>query len=865
MSLARQYRLLPKPKTVSIPAIVNATPAGSSASADRPVVAMEFEREARNKRAAVPYASLGGANARGSSVVAGSSVAQGFPGIDLVQQAASGTGDYAGTGSGLEPPDQALCVGNGYVMEGVNQAWRIYNTRGVALTPPILLAQFFQELPFARVGETSFLSDPKCIYDADTKRFFATSLQADMPQYGVFGRAHNLLAVSKTSDPTKEWHLYRFDVTNDGLEGTPLHPTCPCIGDQPLIGADRYGFYISTNEYSDLEIVPVEPPPLTKPIIARAFTLPDFRNGQAQLYALSKQALVKGQSGPIVELDTAGIAVPATAELGSAWSSLQPAFQPPGDVSSLPSSGVEYFLSRTPKVDYSTAPSQEIEVWAWTNTASLKTAAPDLELQHVTLKTSDTYTFPDSASQKDGSKPLAEGCLPDPCEVEKLNANDDRMNQVMLTNGHLWSALNTLLPPIDETAEGRESEPRTGIMYFDVVPRISNGKLSATMNRDGYINVPRESVLFPSIAASPRGPVVMAFTLSGIDYFPSAAWTRLDGVARGKAPEVHISARGAAPEDGFSGYCVQGLLSNLFGECTEGKARWGDYSAAVVDEHGCIWSGVEYISGLRREAGAGNWSTFITRVATEGCVQPALTATTGFEFAPCLPLFTGEAGTDNYTSTREFRGQNPQMDIIKGDIKLAPNGKSITTTLTLKNLTKDLASPGAQGNEYYVVWTYKDIQYFSHASVDATGNVTYSDGLIDGNLYSDRAEGPEDTGSFNEGPNGTVVVNVPLAQIGGVKRGHVLQQPTGQTKALVGAAGTGSLQAVDSAGPRYDFQVGQTCSKSASRLETTVKGSKQSRGRVLAATGLADGPLMLIGLTLLASAAVTARRLRIAR
>ncbi len=829
--------------------------------------AFEVESEARERRPALPYASLGGANAKGSAVVGSGGIAQGFPGIDIVQQASAGTGEYSGTGNGLEPPDQALCVGNGYVVEGVNDALRIFDARGIPLTPPILMNQFYKELPFTTFGATSFLADPKCIYDADTRRFFMTMLQADMPVFGVFGRAHNLLAVSKTSDPTEEWYLYRFDVTNDGLMGTPLHPTCPCIGDQPLIGADKYGFYISTNEYSDLEIVPVEPPPLTKEPLARLYTLPDFRNGQAQLYAFPKAKLVKGESMPFVELDTADIAVPSTAELGSIWSSLQPAFQPPGDGTSLPANGVEYFLSRTPKVDYSTAPSSEIEVWAWTNTASLNSAEPKLELQHTTLKTSDTYTFPDSASQKDGPTPLGDGCLPDPCELEKLNANDDRMNQVMLTNGHLWSALNTLLPPINENGEGQEIDPRTGIMYFDVKPAIVDGKLTASMVRDGYVNVPRQSVLFPSIAASPKGPVVMSFSLSGVDHYPSAAWARLDGMAKGEAPLVHISAAGVAPEDGFTGYCVQGILSNLAGQCTEGKSRWGDYSASVVDEHGCIWSGVEYISGLRRLAGAGNWSTFVTRIATEGCFQPALTPVekqlgVGPNIAPCLPLFAGEAGTDDYTLTGLFTGQHPQLDIIKGDIELAPDGKSITTTLTLKNLTKDLAFPGGQGNEYYMVWSYDDVQYFSHVSVDSLGTVTYSDGQIDGNFYSDRTDGPADTGSFNEGPNGTVVVNVPLDQIGKVKHGDVLQQPVGETRELIGAAGTGSLQPVDGAGPEYDFQVGQTCNPSKAAKATKVRGTKEVQGRPLPATGLSDTRSAVIGLALVTAAAITGRRLR---
>ncbi len=167
--------------------------------------------------------------------------------------------------------------------------------------------------------------------------------------------------------------------------------------------------------------------------------------------------------------------------------------------------------------------------------------------------------------------------------------------------------------------------------------------------------------------------------MSGIDRFPSAAWARLDGLRKGSAPVVHISAPGIKPEDGFSGYCLQGILDNLLGECTEGKSRWGDYSASVVDEFGCIWSGVEYISGLRTLDGAGDWSTFVTRIVPEGCKEPSLRPTEkpltlSLHIAPCSPLFVGEAGSDDSTIVAT-QGQNPQMDILSGRMSLSRDGK----------------------------------------------------------------------------------------------------------------------------------------------------------------------------------------------
>jgi hypothetical protein len=614
--LGPQLRI-PRPITVNLAAIAAQSPAAVAKPSGKVLGllgALQAGPDLGEEE--VDMARLGGIKAPGSRAVIGGGNARGWLGIDLLAQNKAGTGKYAGSGQGLEPPDQALCVGNGFVMEGVNQAFQIYRTSGHALTPAILMAQFFNELPAPAVegliGPTSFLSDPKCIYDAQTKRFFVTSLEIDEASTGAFTRSHNLIAVSKTSDPTKSWWVYRMDITDDGLMGTPFHLTCPCLGDQPLIGADANGFYMSTNEYSDSEIVPIQPPPAILPVLNKAFTLPNYRNGQAQVYAMSKRALINGQSPRVVQFDTNSIPVPAGAPMGAVWSSLQPAFQSPGDHSTFAKGGVEYFMSQ---LDFAMSGDNRVAVWALTNTASLNTTSPKLSLLKTIIGTrnpKDTYTYANAAAQKAGPIPNGAQCFPVACNEEKLNANDDRMNQVMLTNGHLWSAVNTLMPEYS-------GHPRNGIMYFEVAPSVVGGVLHATMVRDGYITVPKESVLFPSIAASPNGPVVMGFSVSGLSYFPSTGWARLDGVAAGQAPVVHISGVGKAPEDGFTGYCIQGIFSNIGGLCSDEKARWGDYSAGVIDESGCAWFAAEYISGIHREDLVGNWSTYITRVPLPGC------------------------------------------------------------------------------------------------------------------------------------------------------------------------------------------------------------------------------------------------------
>src|SRR3954451_1071917 len=179
----------------------------------------------------------------------------GFGALSHFDQATAGTGIYAGTQFELEPPDQALCVGNGHVVEGVNNAVQVFSTAGAAQTAPIALNQFFGLTPEFQPGPPAifgdFISDPKCYFDPDPGRFFLTELQITLdPATGEFeAPTHLLIAVSQTGDPTGTWNIFELDATNDGSNGTPTDPGCPCLGDQPLIGADANGFYVTINEY----------------------------------------------------------------------------------------------------------------------------------------------------------------------------------------------------------------------------------------------------------------------------------------------------------------------------------------------------------------------------------------------------------------------------------------------------------------------------------------------------------------------------------------------------------------------------------------------------------------------------------------
>jgi hypothetical protein len=507
-------------------------------------------------------------NPQGSEVIDSSSSTFGFNGLSHLDQRVAGTGVYTNTQFSLEPPDQGLCAGGGFVVEAINNAISIYDTSGNLLSGPEALSQFWGLTPEIdrKTGiRGQFISDPKCVYDPQTERWFITELMQDTGTNGG-GRNFNLIAVSKTSDPRGAFLVLSYDVTDDGLGGTPNHAGCPCFGDQPLLGFDAYGVYQSTNEFG-----------------ATTF------NG-AQVYAIPKQGLVDATHGDFSHLYVVAFdASQALAPYGGLSYSVQPAVgRGSENTEDGPGRGVEFFLSA---LQFGNPPYQvldnRIAVWAMGNTRSLTTSSPNLSLSFQVIA-SETYGQPNPAAQKPGPTPLATSLK----ESEELIAtNDDRMNQVVYANGLLYSGVNTII------GDGS----RTGIAWFAVRPKFSfgTGTVSGRVVRQGYVAVADNNVIYPSLAFSNDGPGVLAFTLVGLDYFPSAAYVRVEE----DTSDVHIVANGAAPDDGFSGYVAYGGA---------GAGRWGDYSAAVSDGNN-VWFANEYIPNSPRTLLA-NWGTFITKI-----------------------------------------------------------------------------------------------------------------------------------------------------------------------------------------------------------------------------------------------------------
>ncbi len=484
----------------------------------------------------------------------------------------------------LEPPDQGLCVGNGFTVEVINSVLKIWDTSGNALTGVMDLNTFFG---YAAAIDRSTgvigpeVIDPVCYYDPDNNRFVValTTLYVD-PGGNATGKNDIDLAVSNTGDPRGTWTVYHVPAQNDGQDGTPNHGCTldgstpgPCFQDYPHIGADRYGVYITTNEYDLFG--------------------PNFN--AAQIFAFSKAQLAAHPAAINMTLvDNLNVD-------GSPGFTVWPANSPVGQYAP-DNSGTEYFLSTIAgdgsETGNPTGTARRIGLWGLTNTKSLDLFSPAPAIASRLIN-SETYVVPPRADQKVGDTPLRD-CLNDnslfdfiepglgcwflffdppptwqPESEVAPDSNDTRMQQTWYVNGTLWGST--------DTAVWVGGTLKAGVAWFAVSPKINgDGKVEGQVKNQGYLGVAGNNLTYPALAVAPNGKGVMAFTLLGQDYFPSAAYVLFD--TNGPTGPIHVAGLGAGPDDGFSGYKA----------FPPTRPRWGDYGAAVTDGN-TLWIASEWI------------------------------------------------------------------------------------------------------------------------------------------------------------------------------------------------------------------------------------------------------------------------------
>ena len=458
----------------------------------------------------------------------------GFSALGGVQQAAV-------SGFDLEPPDQGLCAGGGYLMEFINNAISIYTAYGAQLVAPVKPAAAF-------LKPHEFFSDPRCYYDAPTKRwFFQELVVGSLSRTGqVLAPSQEFEAVSNTPDPTGTYTVYSWNTTDAHTAG------CPCFGDYDNLGADNNGIYVTTAELG-------------------------IASGAANgviVYAISKQQL---EDGARVGVIPPVIGYRLTSDpLGTPFV-IAPATTPPG---TRYAQNTEYFVES----DTTQLSDNRLLVYALHNTTLLAAHMPP-KLYQAEL-TSEPYAFPPDATQKPGPRPLGRA-YQEP--AGGLQADFTGAMEPVYAGGRIFAAIDT------GTAGGSDAAG-----WFIIQPTLSGSTLSATIAHQGMVAVKDTSLLYPYTAVDGNGHGYLLFSLSGPHNYPSPAYIRY--TATGPTGPVIVATAGAAPDDSFG--CYAAFVGPFNGGC-----RWGDYSMGAV-MNGRVFMAAEMIPQGYRDT-LSNWGTYI--------------------------------------------------------------------------------------------------------------------------------------------------------------------------------------------------------------------------------------------------------------
>jgi hypothetical protein len=540
-----------------------------------------------------------------------SSSSGGATGVKGLNAVDSGTLSTNVLGLDIEPADQGLCAGNGYVVEDNNIGEILVFNKALKRKSSVIPLDTVMGLT-ARGWSSG--GDISCEYDySNGGHWFFTEIvsassEANQGPFGgcfaaVADTCYEGIAVTDGSSPFGPYHVYFVNANyNPNEPGSPY-----LLNDFGKISVTRDAFMLFYDEF-----------PLDYPAVPGLGG--GFFNG-AQEYAFNKSALELGLPATLpngkpdpfltVAIENMGLLpTPDGTCAGSAgldcWAAAIPA-QPP-DPSQYDNShgGSGFMLSSLDFPGFYGLPTtgdNRIAVWDWTGLKNLNSFGCltcggirfggqlfSGVLHYVQQETPNQYPSGVLGAQKAGPIPLGDECgaaglsSDTSCPENGIATNGDFMTQVSQAQGQLWGATST---EINQTFSSESTpELHQGAVYFVVGTRTFDKYGVFSLTSQGYVSPKHEDLEFPAMAAEGlpwqdggNGGAIMDFTLSGNDYYPSTAFGRVSSTSRGLLGSVvNIADLGQSPQDGFTEY--DGYPGTT-------RPRWGDYSNAIF----LPWSG----------------------------------------------------------------------------------------------------------------------------------------------------------------------------------------------------------------------------------------------------------------------------------
>jgi hypothetical protein len=556
--------------------------------------------------------------------------ATGVRGLNAVDSAEQSTNTLK---ADIEPADQGLCAGNGYVVESNNIGEiLVFNTALRRVSSVIPLDTL---MGLAQQGPAGWSSggDISCLYDSSNGGhwFFTEIVSASSEASGgafsgcfaspsVANSCYEGIAVTVGSNPFGSYNVYFLNA-----DYNPSEPGSPyLLNDFAKISVSENAFLMFYDEF-----------PLVNPGLGGG----GF-NG-AQELAFNKNAFEQGLSvtDPAFTVASENMGLLSTPD-GSCsgvtcWYSVIPA-QPPDPSQYDNSHGGSAFMVGT--LDFYGSGDSRIAVFDWTGLDNLdsdgcRTCSGIHFGGQLFSNVLSYYGEGTLGAQKSGPIPLGDECgaadlsADTSCPEGGIATNGDNITQVSQAQGQLWGAIST---EIDQTFAGvHSSEVHQGAAYWV----IGTGSFDRTgvfsLTSQGYVSPAHEDLEMPAMAAEGSASqdggndgAIMTFTLSGNGgpsgadkggYYPSTAFGRVSSTSNGLLGSiVDVADLGQSPQDGFTEY--QGYPGTT-------RPRWGDYSWAVYlpGSGGRIYFATNYIQS-RNCTG----SAFALKVGTCGGTRDGL-------------------------------------------------------------------------------------------------------------------------------------------------------------------------------------------------------------------------------------------------
>jgi hypothetical protein len=514
----------------------------------------------------------------------------------------------------IEPADQGVCAGNGYVVEANNIGELLIFNKGLHRKSSVIPLDTVMGLTSRG---WSGGGDISCLYDYNngghwffTEIVSASSESSGGPFSGCFAAVANAcyegIAVTVGSNPFGPYNVYYANANYN-----PAEPGYPyLLNDFAKIAVSQDAFELFYDEF-----------PLNGSVPGLGG---GFFNG-AQELAFNKNALERGlpvangagKPNPAFTLAIENMGLLPTPDGTclsdnqfhspgiTCWYSVIPTMPPDPSQFDNSHNGSAFMLDT---LDYYGQGDNRIAAFDWTGLHNLNSpgcsACSGIHFGGQLFSGVQFYYGEGvPAAQKSGPIPLGDECgaaglstgspPPASCPEGGIATNGDNLTQASQAQDQLWGAVTT---EIDQTYSSESTpEVHQGVAYWVIGTRSfdRSGKFSFTSQ--GYVSPAHEDLEFPAVAAEgyPRqdggnGKAVITFSLSGNGgptaadnggFFPSTAYGRLASHSDGLlGSRVNIADLGQAPADGFTEY---------LGYPGATRPRWGDYSAAVF----LPWSG----------------------------------------------------------------------------------------------------------------------------------------------------------------------------------------------------------------------------------------------------------------------------------